>query len=330
MTTSQELFLEDFLAHYGTAGMKWGVRNKRPTILTSNKTDHVITKKAKDDYNKLSDKQFFMKYASRKSTYAKRVEKHGDPYLARVAKLNKGKVGELSPANKALIIYGGAIATLVLASKGMMRADSGRKDARKTGDKPFKENSSLKGKMSVAQLNNKVVKPINPGYGEKGTKMNCRRATMAYEMRRRGYDVKATKSKYASGQTEKGLKTANTIGKDEKWQSVWGQKEVSDVVSYSRMSPQQKADAVFSSLSASHPNGARGEIGSGWIMGGGHSQAFEIVNRKPVIFDTQNGKVYDSPAAYSAFTGTTSTIAHTRLDNRAIDNDFIKRWVTDV
>src|SRR4029077_17292919 len=45
-----------------------------------------------------------------------------------------------------------------------------------------------------------VVAPINPGYGDLGTKMNCRRATFAYEMRRRGYDVKATKSVKGTGQ----------------------------------------------------------------------------------------------------------------------------------
>ena len=41
--------------------------------------------------------------------------------------------------------------------------------------------------------------------------MNCRRCTMAYEMRRRGYDVTATGSTMATGQHGTGMrKAANT------------------------------------------------------------------------------------------------------------------------
>lgn len=235
-------------------------------------------------------------------------------------------VSGMSPDQLGLAIYGGIAVAAILARKTVMYRDSGRKDARKSGDKPFKQDLSLKKKMSVLSLHNKVVRPINPDYGQPGTKMNCRRATLAYEMRRRGNDVKATKSNYASGQTEKGLKTV--IGnKKQRFESVWGERKISTVNGNS--TPLQKSESIFKAL-ATNPNGSRGELGLSWTMGGGHSLAWEIVNRKPVIFDTQNGKVYDSSTSFSSFTPVVLESAYTRLDNKPIDSEFIRRWVTNV
>lgn len=70
--------------------MRWGVR-KAPARLTTNRTDTKVTKEAKKDYNNSTNKEFRRKYATSKSTYAKRVEKHGDPYKHRKDQSN-GKV----------------------------------------------------------------------------------------------------------------------------------------------------------------------------------------------------------------------------------------------
>lgn len=228
-----------------------------------------------------------------------------------------------------LLLYGGMLLGTLASQKIPIYRDSGRKEARKTGKKEFKMNSDLAKKMSVSKLYNKVVAPINPNYGEPGTRMNCRRATMAYEMRRRGYDVKATKSNFASGQTIKGLKNAVGVGKTTKPESAWGEKQISDSKTLRASTPQKKAELVFSSL-ANNPNGSRGELGVGWTMGGGHSMAWEVVNRKPVIFDAQNGKIYDNVKYFAEFTPVVHTAAQTRLDNKPINKEFIKRWVTDV
>lgn len=85
--------IEDELCHYGRKGMKWGVTTA-PSRLDSRDTDTAVTKKVKDDYNGLSDSQFQAKYATTKKTYAKRVEKHGDPY----AKKNSEKDREILEA----------------------------------------------------------------------------------------------------------------------------------------------------------------------------------------------------------------------------------------
>lgn len=93
----------DELYHHGVKGMKWGVRRsrlqlgyRRPEKLTAGKNDTAVTKRAKSDYNKLSDSEFRMKYGNSKKGYAKRVAKSatGDPYADRRAKMTKTDRGK--------------------------------------------------------------------------------------------------------------------------------------------------------------------------------------------------------------------------------------------
>lgn len=51
-----------------------------PSHLKISEGDSLTTKKVKNDYNKMTDQEFMNKYSTSKKTYAKRVEKHGDPY----------------------------------------------------------------------------------------------------------------------------------------------------------------------------------------------------------------------------------------------------------
>lgn len=70
----------DYLMHYGVKGMKWG-RRRTPAQLGYNPADSSVTKRVKNDYNRMSDDEFKRKYRTEKKTYAKRVEKYGDPYM---------------------------------------------------------------------------------------------------------------------------------------------------------------------------------------------------------------------------------------------------------
>ena len=55
-----------------------------------NDTDSSVTKRVKNDYNNLSEEEFFRKYSTTKKRYAKRVKKYGDPYMnSPLAKLGK-------------------------------------------------------------------------------------------------------------------------------------------------------------------------------------------------------------------------------------------------
>ncbi len=64
--------------------------DKTPERLVANKSDSSVTKRVKSDYNNLTDGEFKRKYATTKDTYAKRVEKYGDPYMnSPLAKVGK-------------------------------------------------------------------------------------------------------------------------------------------------------------------------------------------------------------------------------------------------
>lgn len=82
---------QEYLEHFGVAGMKWGVR-KAPEKLSINKTDSDVTKNVKKDYNSSTNKEFRKKYAGTKKMYAKRVEKYGDPYQHSLDQMSKSKL----------------------------------------------------------------------------------------------------------------------------------------------------------------------------------------------------------------------------------------------
>jgi hypothetical protein len=236
--------------------------------------------------------------------------------------------GGVAGVNPVLAAYGAGIIASVLISSGKKYLDSGRREAKKSRNIPLKQNPKLKQKMSVDQLSKNVVKQINPNYGGNGTKQNCRRCTLTYEMRRRGYDVKATSSNYASGQTIKGLRKTIGVDKKTKFDSIWGEHQISTRQEFLPAPPQKKADLIFSTL-RKQPDGSRGELAFSWVMGGGHSIAYEIVGKKPVVFDTQNGKVYKSAKDLSELTPVMLDVAHTRLDNKPLNEDLIRRWSTN-
>lgn len=63
---------------------------KAPATLTPTGKVSSTTKKVIDDYNAMNEQQFKNKYYTSKQTYAKRVEKYGDPYMnSPLAKMGK-------------------------------------------------------------------------------------------------------------------------------------------------------------------------------------------------------------------------------------------------
>ena len=74
-------------------------------------------------------------------------------------------------------------------------------------------------------------------------------------------------------------------------------------------------------------NGARGNLLLN-LANGGHSVAYEVVNGKLVLLDTQHGKAFGSNVLDAVYGASKDAVSYVRTDNLEFnDIDFIKRLV---
>lgn len=211
-------------------------------------------------------------------------------------------------------------------------------------DSVFKKDLRLADKnLTDSEIFDKVVKRINPDYGAIGSKVNCRRCTFAYEMSRRGYDVKATKTIGGNGQGLVGLSNAitkesgffgylkNAANDEPLTRRILGDENTKknkmgfeDVLLTSNV--EDNAKNIFKHLS-NYSDGARGEFAMQWTGGAAHSMAFEIIKGKPIIFDCQTSTEYSSPEDLSKLAKYIVKASTTRLDNIDLNEDFLMRWM---
>lgn len=315
------MYYNEYLLHYGVKGMRWGHRKHHDN---SDNTKKTITP---DDKSK--DKKVKIKKTKRNKAL---------------------KIGAITVAS-VLAAYG----TYKLIDSGAVNSAMMKGKAYISGHPGvfYKENKDLKKSMSPDEIMKNVVDKINPDYHNKiGTVSNCRRCTFAYEMRRRGYDVAATKTISATGQDTNGLRRAFGIGtisrkelidKINATQKRYGITDITELGEKARLFilpkrsidlPIMKEDnaykTIFETLSKM-PNGSRGEISNYWTNGGGHSRAWEIIDGKPVIFDCQTGQKFLSyldfpkPECSSVLSATI-----TRLDDAELDMDFLTKWLKNI
>lgn len=286
--------IDDFLEHHGIKGMKWGIRNEEKTSYTYGR--------------------------SRKETL--------------VSKDTSALEEEKADRRKKIII-GAAVAATILAA-GVTYAAI-RYDKKTTTDLlsrvsgrqiiSFRRNENLTKSMDIRDLQKIVVKPINPNYGRPGTKVNCMRCTYAYELRRRGFDVRSTlATMYSSlGQNTEGRNSI--LGETSKLLEQRSDLMGKNPINFTKRSNVDKAKSVFDALSKL-PTGARGELGIDKVFGG-HSLAFEKIKGTTHIIDAQNGKIYSDYKSLSKIMDDVFSAAFTRLDDVDLNLEFLAKWVTD-
>lgn len=179
---------------------------------------------------------------------------------------------------------------------------------------------------SADEIHKKVLPGINPKYPSNGASMNCRRATFAYEMRRRGYDVEATKTTIAHGGDGTGLTKALGMKGAARRNAAFNV-DMNGGGDHNIGSGDGKA--IFNRLSK-EPERSRGEVVLTWggpvpgIPGGAHSVAYEVINGKAHIFDAQSGAKYDqnSPVFLNSVDA-----SYTRLDDKDLSQKHLTKWL---
>ena len=310
----------DYLIHHGIKGQKWGVRRFQ-------KKDGSLTSAGKKRYSDDSD--------SKKDD--ENQSKDG---------LHKEKK-QLTRKQKAAIAGAAVVATyatyrFINSGHAHQLVAKGKAALGHTEPDYFNKNILLANKRLDADgIMETVVSRINPGYGGIGTKVNCRRCTFAYEMSRRGYDVKATKAVLkGTGQGNVGF--SNVVSKGDTgvinyFKAGWDQNSLVGktifkgnglgVDAVQKLGDEKGyTNSIFKAL-GNYKNGARGELCMQWSGGGAHSMAWEIVKGKPVIFDCQTGTKYDTPEKFKEIGEMISQVSTTRLDNVDLNKDFLLRWL---
>ena len=102
---------------------------------------------------------------------------------------------------------------------------------------------------------------------------NCAYCTLAYDMRQRGYDVEASASYQFTANTDEEIESWYEGGKFTKCKS-------------------RDVNQIEKEILATNPDGARGQFGIFWTVGGGHSVSYEVINGEVYIRDCQVNKKY--------------------------------------
>lgn len=387
----------DVLEHVGVKGMRWGIRKKEEPAGQDSAGTPIPALSAKkqakvDNFLKRSDiaqtriSDLKVENEALKGVQVKGLRKLNNRYeqsinrdlikqtekdrkraLKDAEAVQKGKM----TSKQKKVVAGAVVVTAIVGyglyvrgqQSGAFNSYKLMGQARLAGRKvPFNVNKELSGKMSASELLSKVAKPVNPGYAKAGGKMNCRRSTYAYELRRRGFDVHATTSAVGWGQSESGVINAlTTSGKD-----YFKSTSMSNVVVQTGGSTVAKGDKRIapgakillgglkneqlltrvragtapggSTLSSStkvlselakQPNGSRGEVLFKFDSFG-HSMAYEIVNGVPKIFDSQKGQMFDVANRVESKWDGFSGAEIRRLDNLNLDLNFLTRWADNV
>jgi hypothetical protein len=358
---------EVYLQHFGVKGMRWGVRNEQRA---ANKTARREKRAEKFDV-KAKQLETDIKVAQavanksrglRRGLANKKVRELREERDKALTDADLKRQGKLSTTQKKVAIgasVAGAIVATTVTYK-LVQSGDGRRIAAKgkaflTGQElSFKKNPLLADpNLTADQIQSVVSTRINDNTGRSiGSRMNCRRCTFAYELRRRGYDVEATRTTSASGQNAVVLVNALSPGERTKATGktaviARATKETIDLQknpnakapvvrlnsiipggALSKIDPDIDgfgAEAIFKRL-AREPDRSRGEVGVNWMGGGGHSMAYEIINGVPHIFDTQTGRKFSKPDDLTVYAPIAQS-AFTRLDNVPLNLDYLTRWV---
>ena len=252
------------LRHHGIKGQKWGVRNGPPYPLKE----------------------------SKKSQKEKKLQKT-------LSKTTGGAVSDIalpSLASSAAVLAS-VVAVRVMAHLNMVNE---RNEHLKFNKSPIKQIKT----PHTEEQDQEAINKVGFDSGKPGYRMNCAMCTTAYELRRRGYDVKAETS--ICGRTEKEIA------------SWWKNTTKNDF-------QKTKSFNEFKMNLDKQPDGSRGNV----VTGAGpfdakHSMVWEKKDGKVVIRDCQSNMSYTDIDTSIIRQKSRHGYQILRTDNREINWDTVR------
>lgn len=289
----------DSLMHYGILGMKWGIRRYQ-------NADGTWTEAGKKRYGS--------------KTLGSETKDQIAPELVIAA-------AYLAP----VVVVGTAGYVAEAAEKGASRArESAAKKRIESDEIDPKTGLPKSPKNYTAEEDMKLVNPSR-GSGEADIQNNCGYCTLAYDMRRRGYDVTAKKD--ANGTDP--FKLYKNFYKDAKPPKRVIPKEYEEMLKKYENAPsymvttdrnyKKYQKALINNLQSEllkQGDGARGYLGVRWSgTSSSHSIAYEVRNGKVDVMDAQSGK----KKPLKSYQNIIMSAMYTRLDNTTPNYEKIRK-----
>lgn len=317
----------EYIQHYGILGMRWGVRRFQDK---SGRLTSAGKKRYDDDPSN----------GAPEKTSSKASKEVGDSFIEK-------KLGiKLSDKQKTAIKVGAGVVAVALAAYGGYRlynSDIGKplRDQvdlllnrfnegydRETFKRTGKLTEHAKKDLSTREYDSKLrffkkareytpdedLRAINEGMFQisKGGSNNCGLCTTAYELRRRGYDVRANFAEQG-----RSVKTLSEFFKNA---------DIQDDAALANRTKSEWMAAIERRL-LRQGDGARGNFGGQYPFGGGHSIIYEVSKGKVIFRDGQTGETYQSVKdAIGLFSPGKSS--YFRTDNLEINTDTIHNAVS--
>lgn len=292
-----------YLVHHGIKGQKWGDRNGPPYPLDAD--DHSVREKSKGTKG-----------------WSKDARKENDK-----------KDHKLTDKQKKILIGGAVAAGVILAGYGAYKLGPKAVTALTGNDMKIDPSTGFRLLNSKGTYMEELNK-INPGRVRvfsktknweiiDGSSCNCMLCTTAYDLRMRGYDVRAGFAKTGFTTDDLFPKIYKNYKETVKINPIKG-----SVGLFGDITDGEKTYKELVQNLSQYETGARGNICVWWPIGGGHSMIWEKTSSGVRFLDGQTGQEYKNFAKeILSKTRADEAIEILRTDNLEIDPIAIKNYI---